>query len=291
MSKKIVYTVLSIIFFSFIWQTFAMTSTLEIDREKANVDETLHLQINLDSQWWWNIQIDQIPWIEKFDVIGKSQSSSFSSINWQVSSRLSFDFSIIPKEKWSYEIWPVVIFDGTDTTTTNAVKIEITWEKIFVNRNQSNNIAVLPQTSKSLWQEKTINEEPKSEHSQIFLLLWILSILTLIVYFILKQNKFLETQAKIISNEQKDLPFQKTIIYPEIQDENFAVKVDEIFRQKISQDFCIDTKNKNYSEILEAIWETEKKQNIQECIDLLNQLKYSHFITSNAKILELLKEI
>jgi hypothetical protein len=50
MSKKIVYTVLSIIFFSFIWQTFAMTSTLEIDREKANVDETLHLQINLDSQ-------------------------------------------------------------------------------------------------------------------------------------------------------------------------------------------------------------------------------------------------
>lgn len=296
MNRKIIKLFIFLVWISLFINTFAFSTNLQIDKEKANINDQINLKLTISSEKWWQIQIDEIKWIEKFDIISKSQSSNFSSINWNVTSNINMNFVLVPKQKWTFEIWPVVINDTKQKVETNKVKIEISWDKIFLNWNQ-NNIINLPKINNNSQNFdnndlnsilSSQNNENQNSNFNVYLLLWIISILILIVYFALKKTNTLPN-----NNLEKEVDIipKKDLIYPELTDENFAIKVDEIFKEKISSEFNINIKTKDYSQILELIKDFDKRVKIKELIDLLSKLKYSNLITDNSKIIELLKEI
>ena len=82
---------------------------------------------------------------------------------------------------------------------------------------------------------------------------------------------------------------KKTIEYPNLEDENFESKLDNIFREKLQQDFNIlNIKTKTYDEILQ---ETGNNDKIKEIINWLKLLKYSNLVTDREKILEMVRGI
>lgn len=292
MKKKIIKILFLFPVLMFFCTTFALNMSLQIDTSQATVDDRVNLKLTIDSQEWGSVQIDEIKWIENFEIVSQSQSSNFSSINGKITSTLSINFTLIPKKKGSYEIGPIILNDGKEKFESNTVKIEITGEKIFLNWNQSkNNVWIQNNPFQNTQKEEKIwewNQIQEKNNFQIFLLLWVMSILILIVYFLLKitQNQELQKQEEKVYVNQK-----QEFVYPELNDENFASKVDEIFRKKISLKYNIETKAKNYSEMILLIWDSDKKEQIKELIDLLQKLKYSHLITNNSRIIELLQHI
>lgn len=292
MKKKIIKILFLFPVLMFFCTTFALNTNLQIDTHKATVDDRVNLKLTIDSRSWWTLQIDEIKWIENFEIVSKSQSSNFSSINGEITSTLGINFTLMPKKKGSYEIGPIILNDGKEKFESNTVKIEITGEKIFLNWNQSkNNIWNQNNPFQSSPPENIKNEPIKGEEKdnfQIFLLLGVMSILILIVYFSLKTTQ----KQEVKKQEEKIYIHQKQeYIYPELTDENFAFKVDEIFREKIALKYHVDIKWKNYSEILELIGNVDTKEQIKELIEILQKLKYSHLITNNSRIVELLQHI
>ncbi|MDD5770100.1 MAG: BatD family protein [Candidatus Gracilibacteria bacterium] len=296
MNRKIIKLFIFLVGISLFINTFAFSTNLQIDKEKANINDQINLKLTISSEKGGQIQIDEIKGIEKFDIISKSQSSNFSSINGNVTSNINMNFVLVPKQKGTFEIGPVVINDTKQKVETNKVKIEISGDKIFLNGNQ-NNIINLPKINNNSQNFdnndlnsilSSQNNENQNSNFNVYLLLGIISILILIVYFALKKTNTLPN-----NNLEKEVDIipKKDLIYPELTDENFAIKVDEIFKEKISSEFNINIKTKDYSQILELIKDFDKRVKIKELIDLLSKLKYSNLITDNSKIIELLKEI
>lgn len=293
MKKKIIKILFLFSLFIFFCTGFAFNTNLQIDTNKATVDDRVNLKLTIDSKNWWSIQINEIKWIENFDIVSKSQSSNFSSINGEITSTLSINFTLIPKKKGSYEIGPIIMTDGKEKFESNIVKIDITGEKIFLNWNQSkNNIGTqnnpLQNPPKEINKGELDTIEQKN-NSQLFLLLGVISSLILIVYFSLKTTQ--KQEPKEQQEEKIYIDQKQEYIYPEWTDENFAFKVDEIFREKISLKYNINLKAKNYSEIVSLIRDIETRDEIKELIELLQKLKYSHLITNNSRIIELLQHI
>lgn len=295
--KKIIL-LLSIFCFT---QTYALTSSLEIDKNKAQVDERVWLKLTINS--WENEQINvkEIKWIENFDILGQSQSSSFSNINWKTNSVIELEFSLSPKKKWNYEIWPIVLNDGKTDILTNSVKVEISWEKMFLNNTNTNNINIKNNPKTNLWnlsppEEEIKKFEEKSDY-KIFLLILIISLLIIIVYFSLKKLNTSPLASQIQPSPLPPLPRGRgenndyDIIFPNINDDDFIWKIDELIKQKITNKYYIDTKTKSYSQILELIENKNDKQKFKEIFDIIIQAKYSNTITNNEKLLEIIKEV
>lgn len=292
MKKQIIKTFFFFSILALFFTTFALNTNLQIDTHTATVDDRVNLKLTIDSKSWWTLQIDEIKWIENFEIVSKSQSSNFSSINGEITSTLGINFTLMAKKKGSYEIGPIILNDGKEKFESNTVKIEITGEKIFLNWNHSNNnLWVQKNTSQTSLPENIKNEPIKVEEKdnfQIFLLLGVMSILILIVYFSLKKTQKQEPGKQ---KEKTYIHQKQEYMYPELTDENFAFKVDEIFREKISFKYNIETKAKNYSEIVSLIGDIDTREQIKELIELLQKLKYSHLITNNSRVIELLQQI
>lgn len=270
-------------------QTFALTSSLEIDKNKAQVDERVNLKLTIN---YWDdeqISVKEIKWIENFSIVWQSQSSNYLNNNWKINSVMELEFALSPKKKWNYDIWPVVLNDGKKDILTNSVKIDISWEKMFL--NNSNNLNIWNNQKQNLWnisslEENTQKFQEKADY-KIFLLIFIISTLMFIVYFSLRK---LNQTSIITSFPEQDGDDKKYITFPNITDEDFLIKIDEIIKQKINKKYKINTKTKSYSQILEIIDNDSDKQKLKEIFDIIIQAKYSNIITNNEKLHDLVNE-
>ena len=152
-----IFLIIVVVFLAF-WEAFAnFESTINIDKNKIDINDSLNLTISIKTNVWWNIEISQVKWLENFDVLSQSQSQTSSSqisiLNWKTQNEtlVNYNYNLVlqAKKKWIFEIWPANITQWTNKITTNSVKIEVVWDKLFLNwsnsqsnqnNNQNNNI-------------------------------------------------------------------------------------------------------------------------------------------------------
>ena len=342
---KIKYLIVWVILLFFSLQNvFAITARIVIENKSVDIGDFVKLRLELESNKWWEIKIWEIKWLDKFELVwqAQSQSSSVNTIivNWETKAETKtvhyLDLTLKPKEKWEFILWPAKIIDWTEQLQTNEVKINITWDKLFINNNH------LPvwnnQNNKKTYENKDIDiskddeddfendiikKDFTSNSDMLYILLWLVAIFWLIIYFILKNNKglleeFRENSLKKIkknneyinkNSETKNNEYinknhnhnndiidfekesKKNIIFPDINDDDFINKIDEILKQKLYIKYKIkDIKNKTYENIINNIEiSSQDRDELNKIIKQLNELKYSNIIISKSLLLELIK--
>ena len=297
----------------FIWllsNIFAFDANLQLDKSKTNINDYINLRVEINSTEWWEIWITNIKWLENFDLISQSQSQSSSTsmviINWKTQNKtksiINLDLTLKPKKKGEFVLWPATLEAGTWKVLTNTVKVKVWGDNLFINSNVAN--SVNQKQLNNLWQKKdskieTYNnvEKRNFDNSRDLYLLLIILLLTWIGFYILNNEKFKwfikkdnwTTKNEEVDSEEVNFEKVEKIEYPELNDNDFISKVDNILRNKLELKFNIkNIKSKTYDELLKEIWENKWLENL---IKLINNAKYSNNIWNNNKILELLKEI
>ncbi len=144
----------------------ADSANLTLNSEKADINENIELQLSLESENSENFSIEKINWIENFDIIWQSQSTSLSSIviNWKSQTKVSLSkkFTLKAKKTWTFEIGPVIISNWTKEIKTNSVKLEISWTKLQMLNNSSSLQNISPKNTPkqiNLWKQESKKED------------------------------------------------------------------------------------------------------------------------------------
>jgi len=317
--KKILlnFTIFISLFIWLISNIFAFDANLQLDKSETNINDYINLRVEINSTEWWEIWITDIKWLENFDLISQMQSQKSHSemvvVNWKTKldmvNTVNLDLTLKPKSKWEFVLWPATLEAGTWKVLTNTVKVKVWWDNLFINSNVSNNTN--QKQLNNLWQKKdskieTYNnvEKRNFDNSRDLYLLLIILLLTWIGFYILNndnfkwiirednwniKNKWINKKNEEVDSEEVNFEKVEKIEYPELNDNDFISKVDNILRNKLELKFNIKNINsKTYDELLKEIWENKW---LEELIKLINNAKYSNNIWNNNKILELLKEI
>ena len=303
------------LFFTFIANIFAFDANLQLDKKETDINDYIKLRVEINSEEWWEIWITSIPWLDNFEIISQSQSQSSSTsiivVDWKTQSKIktshNLDFTLKAKSKWDFIVWPVMLTKDEDKIKTNSVDIKVTGDNLFINNNH------LDVQAKSWWASldntkkiETDNNQKDIEKSdavikkdfndnkQVYLFIWVLFLLLLWFYVILKNNsKLLINKEKEKEDIEEAIDFdekQVDVNYPEINDDDFINKITYIFKHKLQKKFKIKKiENKTFDEILDEL--NDKNEDIKIIISILNKSKYSNFIWDNNKLLLLVKNI
>jgi hypothetical protein len=249
--KKITLLTLSwIVIFSNPYNSFALLkANINTENNKIDINDTLNLNISIETDEWWEISISSIKWLdENFEVVWRSQSQWSSTqvvvVNWKTETKTSvshqLNLELKAKKKWNYEIWPANIIEWNQKIETNSIKVEIWWDKLFLN----NNHLQVPNWNNMQIKTKKENEEPSDfwkdiekqsfyDNKNLYFIIIIFIITWLWIYIIIKQKKLINN--KVLSNKTDEktdeLNFEEDkndIIYPEINDTDFVRKIDKI---------------------------------------------------------------
>lgn len=324
--KKIIISALILFFICF--NVYWFDWKISIDKDSVNINDPLTLNISITSTWNTNIKIKEIKWLEKFDILSKSesQSSSISSINinWETKNETKTNYSINmvlqAHEKWDFEIWPAIIEENWKNISTNSIKIKVYWEKMKmlspnipnINNNTNwihndldkifDNIfeELKPNYQKEVKEFDNLDnvDKPKNRDYILYFLAVFLALLIISIIYILKKDneKLLEKVKKLESKLNKEEEKEKNNqienqIYPEVDDENFKEKIEKILRVKMENIINTKIENKTYTEILSNYDFKEKTEIIENIIMLINKLKYSKDFVDKNEIIELVKKL
>ena len=273
---------------SFAW----IDAKLDIWKEKYNIDDTIKLNLEVDASENWNFNLKNINWLDNFEIVWTSQSSSFININWKSKNQISFTYSLNAKKAWDYEIGPAIIINWTDEIKTNTVKVSITWEKVFINNSKPINNNIWNKIDKEIsfnWYNNSIWKSliqiiliPVLIFISIFILIWYL-----IYYFTKKSLE--KTQKNKENNLEIDISSIKNIIYPELWDINFEEKIENIFKNYLEKKYNISTTNKSYKEIIDELKYAQDVEIIKQIATKIQELKYSNLIINKQNLLEMVK--
>lgn len=325
MFKRNIKNIFKLIIFIFLLTnlliSFALSNaTISLDKEKYDINDPINIKISIQSEWWWDIEISNIKWIDDFLILWKSQSSStqIEVINWKTVTALSniLNLQLQAKQKWNYELWPVSVKEWNKEIQTNSVKIEVSWDKMFINNtinniwNSTNSIWTNPPNTNSIWNNNNEIENIQASvekkdfgNDTIYLFLIIVVLLWWWLIFVLKNNSELLKKLNSKKNLEKEtkenqvmqqINFEdekKEIVIPELTDIDFLDKINDVFKDKISKKYNIDNiQNMTYDEILNSL-NIEEREDLEPIIKLIIKAKYSNIVSDNNKLLNLIKEI
>jgi len=211
MKKIKKFILFSVLYFLCISNLFSFDANLQIDKQETDINESINLRLEVNSDSWGEIRVSQIIWLENFDVVNQSQSQSSSSnieiINWKTETRtmtkIYLDLLLNAKTKWSFEIWPAIIKNWAEEVRTNIVKIDVSGEDLFIN-NSWDNIQIAWNNNQNTWSvdqntwainhDDTIEdyEDAKklnfNDDKSLYLLFGVLVVVLLQIYYIIKTN-------------------------------------------------------------------------------------------------------
>jgi len=312
----------------FVSDVFAFDASLSVDNSTSNINTPIQFTLTINNNQNWQVAVKQFKWLENFDVVGQRQFQSSSSkvtiINWQTQSVNTTIFTLLlslsAKKAWNYTIWPAVLQVGNKEYKTNSVNVEITGAKIMLNNTQNYQVQQnnnVQQTHNPVWSVRTLQQntqqpvqQPKikdfesevkkvnTNHQYIYLIIALLLLVwVVVIMYVLKQEKGeivnddnLKKDNVKEETEDAKIDFEEKMLeYPNIDDDEFVKKIDEVFRRKIKKQFNIPgIETKTYDEILSSIPENEK---VKEIINNLKLLKYSNLVADREKLLMLVKEL
>ena len=298
--KKII-VLLSLLLFS---TDCVFTYEVDIKADKTEINsKDDFVSLNVDFIWIdWDIDISEllesikkVKWMENFDISLINQWFSFISQwiikNWQLEEkkegRASYTFSLIPKKTWEFDIWPFSFDKDWEKRQIDALKIKVVNENIHQENKASDLKLALNNNSTGNFLIETKEKVDEKSWINTFLIIffWII-ILWILIYFLWFGSKRQEVEFN--DKEQKeDKNFRENL---DINSNDFLEKAEKCIKNKILEKYWIETWNKNISEMIEQIAESEEKEKLREINLFFNKLKYSDLELDKKEFLEKLRE-
>ena len=298
--KKII-VLLSLLLFS---TDCVFTYEVDIKADKTEINsKDDFVSLNVDFTWIdWDIDISEllesikkVKWMENFDISLINQWFSFISQwiikNWQLEEkkegRASYTFSLIPKKTWEFDIWPFSFDKDWEKRQIDALKIKVVNENIHQENKASDLKLALNNNSTGNFLIETKEKVDEKSWINTFLIIffWII-ILWILIYFLWFGSKRQEVEFN--DQEQKeDENFRENL---DINSNDFLEKAEKCIKNKILEKYWIEIWNKNISEMIEQIAESEEKEKLREINLFFNKLKYSDLELDKKEFLEKLRE-
>lgn len=298
--KKII-VLLSLLLFS---TDCVFTYEVDIKADKTEINsKDDFVSLNVDFTWIdWDIDISEllesikkVKWMENFDISLINQWFSFISQwiikNWQLEEkkegRASYTFSLIPKKTWEFDIWPFSFDKDWEKRQIDALKIKVVNENIHQENKASDLKLALNNNSTGNFLIETKEKVDEKSWINTFLIIffWII-ILWILIYFLWFGSKRQEVEFN--DQEQKeDENFRENL---DINSNDFLEKAEKCIKNKILEKYWIEIWNKNISEMIEQIAESEEKEKLKEINLFFNKLKYSDLELDKKEFLEKIKE-
>lgn len=298
--KKII-VLLSLLLFS---TDCVFTYEVDIKADKTEINsKDDFVSLNVDFIWIdWDIDISEllesikkVKWMENFDISLINQWFSFISQwiikNWQLEEkkegRASYTFSLIPKKTWEFDIWPFSFDKDWEKRQIDALKIKVVNENVHQENKASDLKLALNNNSTSNFLIETKEKVDEKSWINTFLIIffWII-ILWILIYFLWFGSKRQEVEFN--DKEQKeDENFRENL---DINSNDFLEKAEKCIKNKILEKYWIEIWNKNISEMIEQIAESEEKEKLKEINLFFNKLKYSDLELDKKEFLEKLRE-
>ena len=298
--KKII-VLLSLLLFS---TDCVFTYEVDIKADKTEINsKDDFVSLNVDFIWIdWDIDISEllesikkVKWMENFDISLINQWFSFISQwiikNWQLEEkkegRASYTFSLIPKKTWEFDIWPFSFDKDWEKRQIDALKIKVVNENVHQENKASDLKLALNNNSTSNFLIETKEKVDEKSWINTFLIIffWII-ILWILIYFLWFGSKRQEVEFN--DKEQKeDENFRENL---DINSNDFLEKAEKCIKNKILEKYWIEIWNKNISEMIEQIAESEEKEKLREINLFFNKLKYSDLELDKKEFLEKLRE-
>ncbi len=298
--KKII-VLLSLLLFS---TDCVFTYEVDIKADKTEINsKDDFVSLNVDFIWIdWDIDISEllesikkVKWMENFDISLINQWFSFISQwiikNWQLEEkkegRASYTFSLIPKKTWEFDIWPFSFDKDWEKKQIDALKIKVVNENVHQENKASDLKLALNNNSTGNFLIETKEKVDEKSWINTFLIIffWII-ILWILIYFLWFGSKRQEVEFN--DKEQKeDKNFRENL---DINSNDFLEKAEKCIKNKILEKYWIETWNKNISEMIEQIAESEEKEKLKEINLFFNKLKYSDLELDKKEFLEKIKE-
>ncbi len=115
---------------------FANSVNIFTDKTSYNIDDTISLRIEVESENRWDAQIIVGNLQQNFNIIWQSQSSQTQIINWESASKTFLNLSLLANTAGTYTIWPISIrFSDWENISSQSINIEIIGERILINPN------------------------------------------------------------------------------------------------------------------------------------------------------------
>ena len=298
--KKII-VLLSLLLFS---TDCVFTYEVDIKADKTEINsKDDFVSLNVDFTWIdWDIDISEllesikkVKWMENFDISLINQWFSFISQwiikNWQLEEkkegRASYTFSLIPKKTWEFDIWPFSFDKDWEKRQIDALKIKVVNENIHQENKASDLKLALNNNSTGNFLIETKEKVDEKSWINTFLIIffWII-ILWILIYFLWFGSK--KQEVEFNDQEQKeDENFRENL---DINSNDFLEKAEKCIKNKILEKYWIEIWNKNISEMIEQIAESEEKEKLKEINLFFNKLKYSDLELDKKEFLEKLRE-
>lgn len=131
---KIIYALfLFILSFSHL---FAFSEVdLKVSKNEVLRSEAFEVHIIVTTDESGKIDFKKLNWLEDFDLISQSKSSSFSNLNWKTMTKISYIYNLKSRVAWEYFLWPSDIFINDDIYISNVENIKViesnVWTKIY----------------------------------------------------------------------------------------------------------------------------------------------------------------
>ena len=283
--KKII-VLLSLLLFS---PDCVFTYEVDIKADKTEINsKDDFVSLNVHFTWIdWDIDISEllesikkVKWMENFDISLINQWFSFISQwiikNWQLEEkkegRASYTFSLIPKKTWEFKIWPFSFDKDWEKKQIDALKIKVVNENVHQENKDSDLNLALNTDSEHNYLIKTKEKVDEKSWINTFLIIffWII-ILWILIYFLWFGSK--KQEVEFNEQEQKeDENFRENL---DINSNDFLEQAEKSIKNKILEKYWIEIWNKNISEMIEQIAESEEKEKIRELNLYFNKLKYS----------------
>lgn len=259
--------------------SYVFANTWELVAEKKDIDlsETLMVKATLEFEWN-DISFKDLNINDNFDIVSNSTSTSsntqISIINWETKqiskNKMDVLIELKPLKSWKFDIWPATFLSNWKEIKTNIVSVSV--EK-WTN------------TSGFKW----FSNEKNNDNSNIFYyILWIIILVLWLNYaVILRLKNKKEFENTNIWWKNKD----KVVFFPEIDDEYFEIKLNNIFLDYLEEKYFISNiYSRTSTEILREI-NDESKDKIEEILWMFDTLKYSNTKEWKEKILEEIKKL
>ena len=298
--KKII-VLLSLLLFS---TDCVFTYEVDIKADKTEINsKDDFVSLNVDFTWIdWDIDISEllesikkVKWMENFDISLINQWFSFISQwiikNWQLEEkkegRASYTLSLIPKKTWEFDIWPFSFDKDWEKRQIDALKIKVVNENVHQENKASDLKLALNNNSTGNFLIETKEKVDEKSWINTFLIIffWII-ILWILIYFLWFGSKKQEVEF----NDQElkeDENFRENL---DINSNDFLEKAEKCIKNKILEKYWIEIWNKNISEMIEQIAESEEKEKLKEINLFFNKLKYSDLKLDKKEFLEKIKE-
>ena len=298
--KKII-VLLSLLLFS---TDCVFTYEVDIKADKTEINsKDDFVSLNVDFTWIdWDIDISEllesikkVKWMENFDISLINQWFSFISQwiikNWQLEEkkegRASYTFSLIPKKTWEFDIWPFSFDKDWEKRQIDALKIKVVNENVHQENKASDlKLALNNNSTGNFLIETKEKVDEKSWINTFLIIFFLIIILWILIYFLWFGSK--KQEAEFNDQEQKeDENFRENL---DINSNDFLEQAEKSIKNKILEKYWIEIWNKNISEMIEQIAESEEKEKLREINLFFNKLKYSDLELDKKEFLEKIKE-